>query len=608
MSVPNPRRRVAVIGAGPAGAIATDALVKEEAFETIRVFDRRDRAGGTWVLTREDVPGIPSVPELVSGSADGPVNIPDALPAETPLSDEINSLRLRYADAAAHEHLHSNLPPAIMAFTQEPIPESVSDFTRAQYGPESPFRHREIIRQWVEDVFTRGGHTGLVEYNTSVERAEKRDDEWVLTLRRAVPGQEKNEWWQETFDAVVVASGHYHLPWIPDIPDIAAYDAKFPGRIQHTKHYLTAESYRDKRVVVVGGSISAFDAIHEIRLTAKKPVISSLRGTSAVFGLTPFEHPHIDRRPQISSLDTDTGRITFVDGTFVDDVDVLLFATGYDFSFSFLPEVKSVNKRIPGLYQHVFLVRDPSIAFLGMVNGGFGLRIFEWQAVAAARVLAGRGKLPPRNEMEAWEQYYFSFISLWSYVGSRHFAQVARENNAKIIYKPIDLLHIFSISGGLPVKQRSPQRQAYRLAEMERWRHIRNIPLVKHPKFYPADPSLAHRVFLVAIRERGYDDPAVQELAQRGLKTVWADEGDIADPETIVRIADESGLEGARLLDVARADGTLAEEEEALTREAVERNVFGGPFYFYRGEPFWGQDRLEMLDEVIKSGRDPIPF
>lgn len=205
-------------------------------------------------------------------------------------------------------------------------------------------------------------------------------------------------------------------------------------------------------------------------------------------------------------------------------------------------------------------------------------------------------------------EYYFSFISLWSYIGSRRFAQLARDHNAKVIYKPIDLMHIFSVSGGLPVKQRSAQRQAYRLVEMERWRQIRDIPLVKHPRFYPADPSLAHRVFLAAVRERGHDDKAVQEMARRGLRTVWADEGDIADPETIVRIADESGLEGARLLELARSDGTLAEEENGLTREAVERSVFGGPYYFYRGEPFWGQDRIEMLDEVIKSGRDAVAF
>jgi 2-hydroxychromene-2-carboxylate isomerase len=143
---------------------------------------------------------------------------------------------------------------------------------------------------------------------------------------------------------------------------------------------------------------------------------------------------------------------------------------------------------------------------------------------------------------------------------------------------------------------------------MERWSQVREIPLVKQPKYYPADPSLAHRVFLAAIREKGHNDPTVQDLAHRGLQTVWADEGNIADPDTIVRIANEAGLEGGRLLELARTDKTLAEEEAGLTKEAVDRRVFGAPFYVYRGEVFWGQDRLEMLEDVIKSGREPVPF
>ncbi|ETS74128.1 hypothetical protein PFICI_13994 [Pestalotiopsis fici W106-1] len=203
-------------------------------------------------------------------------------------------------------------------------------------------------------------------------------------------------------------------------------------------------------------------------------------------------------------------------------------------------------------------------------------------------------------------EYYFSFISLWSYVGSRRLHELARQHNAKIIYKPIDILHIFSISGGLPVKKRSVQRQAYRLLEMERWRRIRDIPIVSHPKFYPADPSIAHRVLLAAIEESGHDNPAVQTFAHRGLQTVWADEGNIADPETIVSVADSSGLDGRRLLESAKSQSRFAEEEQALTREAVQKRSFGAPFYSYRNEPFWGQDRLEMLDDVIRSGRDAI--
>lgn len=205
-------------------------------------------------------------------------------------------------------------------------------------------------------------------------------------------------------------------------------------------------------------------------------------------------------------------------------------------------------------------------------------------------------------------EYYFSFISLWSYIGSRRIQQLVRERNARIIYKPIDLMEIFSISGGLPVKQRATQRQAYRLVEMERWAKSRGLPIVQHPKFYSADPSLAHRVLLAAAEELGHDSEHVHEFARRGLETVWAKEADIADGNTIVEVANGSGLDGARYLNSARSDQDVLRQEHSLNEEAVSRQVFGAPFFFYRNEPFWGQDRIEMLDEVIKSDRNPIPI
>lgn len=199
--------------------------------------------------------------------------------------------------------------------------------------------------------------------------------------------------------------------------------------------------------------------------------------------------------------------------------------------------------------------------------------------------------------------YYFSFLSLWSYVGSRAFRDLAERNGARIVYKPVDLMAVFAAGGGKPVKERPLQRQAYRLVEMQRWRRIRGIPLVLHPKFYPADPSLAHRVLLAALDEGS----AVADFVHAGLSAVWADELDIADPGTIIRLADAAGLDGKRLL--ARADEpAFREAEAALTREAIGRQVFGAPFYVYRDEPFWGQDRLDLLEAAISGSDAPIPL
>lgn len=200
-------------------------------------------------------------------------------------------------------------------------------------------------------------------------------------------------------------------------------------------------------------------------------------------------------------------------------------------------------------------------------------------------------------------EYYFSFISLWSYIGSLTFQDLVRRHDVDVIYKPMNLLQVFAAGGGKPVKERPLQRQAYRFVEMQRWKELRGIPLVLEPKFYPADPSLGHRMLLNAIA----DGSEVGAFVHASLKAVWADELNIADPETLVHLANASGLDGTALL--ARAENVEAYvRERELTAEAIERQLFGAPFYFYQGEPFWGQDRLEMLDGVLTSGRAPIPM
>lgn len=112
------------------------------------------------------------------------------------------------------------------------------------YGTGAPFRDRETTRGWVEDIFVKNGNDKFLELGTTVERAVKEGDEWVLTLRKEGPG--KDYWWREWFDALVVATGHYNIPWFPDIPGLVEYDERFPGRIMHSKHFRSAHKFKGK--------------------------------------------------------------------------------------------------------------------------------------------------------------------------------------------------------------------------------------------------------------------------------------------------------------------------------------------------------------------------
>lgn len=150
--------------------------------------------------------------------------------------------------------------------------------------------------------------------------------------------------------------------------------------------------------------MSAADIAFDLAAAAKSPVDAVILGhaANAYFGDEAFNHPNITKRPSIARI---AGRtIHFVDGSSVDDVDHVIFGTGYSWSLPFLPSVTIRNNRVTQLYQHVIWQHDPTLAFVGAVGAGLTFKIFEWQAVYAARVLAGRGTLPPRSEMEQWEK------------------------------------------------------------------------------------------------------------------------------------------------------------------------------------------------------------
>ena len=133
-----------------------------------------------------------------------------------------------------------------MEYSQEPIPETRSEASLNLHGPDTPFRHHKVISKWIEGLVKRNGYEDFVEYNTTVENVKKVDGEWKVTLRREGPGGVRDYWWNEYFDAVVVASGHYFVPYIPETKGLAEYESLYPGSIEHSKYFRHPESYRGK--------------------------------------------------------------------------------------------------------------------------------------------------------------------------------------------------------------------------------------------------------------------------------------------------------------------------------------------------------------------------
>jgi 2-hydroxychromene-2-carboxylate isomerase len=191
--------------------------------------------------------------------------------------------------------------------------------------------------------------------------------------------------------------------------------------------------------------------------------------------------------------------------------------------------------------------------------------------------------------------YYFAVVSPWSYLGHDRFVALAARHGATIGVKPIDLSRVFPVSGGLPLPKRAPQRQAYRLVELRRWRDHLGIPLNLQPKFAASGGDLAAR-WILAAAEGGA--AAALDLAGAIMRARWAEERDIADEATLAAIAAALGQDGSGLAARAAAPDIQA-RYDACTQEAIDRQVFGVPTYVYRDEPFWGQDRLDFLDRAL---------
>jgi 2-hydroxychromene-2-carboxylate isomerase len=195
--------------------------------------------------------------------------------------------------------------------------------------------------------------------------------------------------------------------------------------------------------------------------------------------------------------------------------------------------------------------------------------------------------------------YYVSLNSPWTHLGATRIETMAMANNATMRIYPVDFGAIFSKSGGLPLPQRSPQRQAYRLQELARWRDHLNIPIKIQPKFFPANEQLSSGC-VIGVRETIGDQPAIK-LAHRVLRALWQEERNPADPATMAALITDIGLDADSILKLG-GDPKWAERRLADTQAALDRDVFGAPSYVIGDDIFWGQDRLEFVQRRIARG------
>jgi cation diffusion facilitator CzcD-associated flavoprotein CzcO len=391
-------RTVAVVGAGPSGVAAARYLLAEKAFDKIVLFEQRSRSGGIWNYTadetNEDLFTIPQTDPR--GKNQDPI--------WTQQHPQCGLRREHCSEAREKDvsfvspmygKLETNIPRGLMGFQDLDWP------TDSQLFPT----HQTVLK-YIEDYGKDVQH--LVQYCTQVVNAEptsqKPDSSWRVRVRQLETSKQEDL----EFDALVVANGHFIVPYIPDIPGIKEWNEKYPGRLNHSKYYRRPEDFADKKVIVVGNSASGADISAQVASQCSPPLLWSSKSVS-LFSAT-HSSRNAPRRevPPIKRFIPDDRSVEFEDGAIETNIDNVLFATGYFYSLPFLENVKPAlitdGSHLNHTYQHIFYAPQPTLSFLALNQRVIPFPIAEAQSSVIARVYSGRLSLPPYAEMQKWEE------------------------------------------------------------------------------------------------------------------------------------------------------------------------------------------------------------
>lgn len=379
-------KRIAIIGGGPSGIATAKFLLSERFFTDIQVFEQSDSIEGAWMHSaardgdRCDVPQTNPFP-----------------PLESPIQNNHDRGGTLFT-TPMYDHLETNIPHQLMGYANRPFRDGT---------PLYPSRQAvsKYLEEYAADI------VDLIQFHTQVQDVHFSQaagkDTWSLRSRNLHTDNEKIQ----MFDAVAVCSGHYNTPYIPAICGIEKWSQTYFDSIGHSKLYCSPEAFKGKKVVVVGNSASGMDIANQISQVSKHPLIISQRSVSWLSGSrSKSEEERITMKPQIAEFLDPSVRpraLRFSDGHVEENIDCILFCTGYLYTFpflsSFLQELVHDGSRVHNIYQHMFYIDHPSLAFVALPIRVIPFPLAEVQAAVLGKVWSGQLALPPERQMREWE-------------------------------------------------------------------------------------------------------------------------------------------------------------------------------------------------------------
>ena len=367
-------------------------MLAEKAFSKIQIFEQRASVGGIWnyVPCPEEAPRDLAVPQVDShAGVDEPIwqssNNAGAVVGE---KDREQAAFL----TPMYDRLETNIPRGLMGFSDLPWPKDNQLFPK----------HGEVL-DYIEEFSKDVRH--LISFETQVLGVRRDDASGTWKVKtRPISRYSNNDVFDHTFDALVVANGHFNIPCIPPVEGMVEWHRAYPGAITHSKFYRKPEHYAGQKVIIVGNSASGIDIGAQIRTQCQKPLIASTKSQSY---LQTEQPPDQLDKPPISKYVVEGRTVVFSDGSIEKDIDAVLYCTGYFYSFPFMesldPPLTTTGERVENLYQHLFYRPHPTLVFPVLNQKVIPFPFAEAQGSVIARVFSGRLSLPSEWEMKQWE-------------------------------------------------------------------------------------------------------------------------------------------------------------------------------------------------------------
>lgn len=423
---PWPIQKVAIIGAGPSGLAAYHEL--DKAGYDVYLFERDTVPGGNWHYTdetpvKEPIPNADvSVGDFVPSLPPEGARLPYEEHYEGNVSDEM--LRAHRGPKPIWNSLQTNAPPPLQQFRDHPWP-----------ADQPWLLPHAVLGKYIRAFASFNGinsndvENPHISYNTRVELVEKcftstengpMRTGWTLTLKqvsRTGTNTSKAVWTKENFDAVVVATGRFNAPYIPNILGLKAWADRFPDRIVHSRQFRRPQSYTNKTVLVVGAAASGVEIATDIAPNARA-VYLSIRSTKSGNPLSSRwmgRLPHnVSVVPEIKRFLPPTSTMSLSDveltnGTILTGIESIIFATGFRYTFPFLPQFHNTSltnlehklkpivtdgTHLRNLFLDILSIEEPTLGFMCMNIEIQNFKYAEYIAVALSKIWGNKATIP----------------------------------------------------------------------------------------------------------------------------------------------------------------------------------------------------------------------